>query len=299
MNITEIIGEPVADRGTFAPASGRACDHVASPEPEPAEPSRRAAAVIALIVVGTLAAGMAIGTMLPVSRSGGPVPATSGLAGSPAPSHVGDVAALALQLHLTGLSEPSQVLTAAPGSSDSPTGIWVNASAAIASKPLGNDQWQITLAADVMELVDGTYESAGIQYFQMAIGAGSGSPTALTPPARIPPPQLSIPDTTRFSGAVPADQATAVTAFLEAHLTGTGELQRYATPTARIRSFPEPPFAGISIESLGSDSLGQVQARLLATTQRGSQLLLAYTLDMTFDGVWEVAAIHSSPGATK
>ena len=299
MNITEVLGEPVTDNGVIAPTAGRTCDHAAFPEPEPAEPPRRSATVITLVVVGALAAGMVIGTLLPMARSGESIAATSVPAESPAPSHIGDVAALALQLHLTGLSEPSALLPEALGGSGSPTGIWVNASAAIASEPLGSDQWQVTLAADVMELVDGAYEPAGIQYFQMTIGAGGGSATALTAPARVPPPQLSAPDIASFSGPVPPDQATAATAFLEAHLTGVGELQRYVTPTAQIRQFPEPPFDTISIESLGSDSLGRVRARLLATTNRGSQLLLAYTLDMTFDGVWEVAAIHPMPGATQ
>jgi hypothetical protein len=96
----------------------------------------------------------------------------------------------------------------------------------------------------------------------------------------------------RFGGAVPPDQGNAVADFLNAYLTGQGEVARYIAPTARMALFTAPPYASSTIESLGSDARGWVRARLTATTTNGATQSLEYTLEMTYaSGVWEVLTL--------
>jgi hypothetical protein len=93
-----------------------------------------------------------------------------------------------------------------------------------------------------------------------------------------------------FNGSVPADQVAAVTSFLEAHLTGQGEVARFVSPTTRIPLFAVPPYESIAVTHVGADSVGRVMTQVAAVTSRGAHHDLEYTLELTFEsGVWEVA----------
>jgi hypothetical protein len=197
-------------------------------------------------------------------------------------------------LQLSGLTDPTDLGTmyagAPPETEDA--GLWVNRSAAVATESLGDQFWLVTVAVDALEMVDGAYESVGIQYYDLTVASGGDQPMAVSAPTRIPAPAVigapsGVPT---FGGPVPADQAVATSSFLEAYLTGRGEVARYLSPTARILLFAKAPYETVKLGSLGSDSLGRVRAQVEATTNRGGHQNLEYTLEMTFEsGVWEVS----------
>jgi hypothetical protein len=200
------------------------------------------------------------------------------------------------------MADPSGLapLAAIESMSSESTGLWAARTAAIDTEPLGNGFWQVTLAAEVLELVDGAYESTGIHYYELTITDQGGHPVALSAPARVPdpaPPATSA--APAHNEAVPADQAAAAAAFLDAYLTGNGELARFVSTTAYIAPFAQPPYASTEVRDLGADSLGNINVIVEATTERGGHQALEYTLEMTFEsGVWEVSNLIAAAPAT-
>jgi hypothetical protein len=209
---------------------------------------------------------------------------------------VAGLAELFVATHLSGVATEEDLMTLHPTGTpaDGASGLWVNSAVAVDGTAIGDDVWRMTVAADVLEMIEGAYEPAGIQYYTVTVAETAAQPVALTAPSRIPPPGNMVQPVTaaRFAGAVPPDQGNAVTEFLNAYLTGQGEVARYMAPTARIALFSAPPYASIAMESQGSDSLGRVRARLTATTAGGATQTLEYTLEMTHSGgVWEVLTL--------
>jgi hypothetical protein len=213
----------------------------------------------------------------------------------PAPATVGDFAELFASLHLSGLASASDMAPLYLGEvSAAATNTWINRSAAVGMDPLGDGLWTVTVAAEVLEMVEGAYETAGIQYFEVTVDAGGDHPVAVSAPARVPAPGVvqtssAIPS---FAVTVAPDQLTAAAAFFEAYLTGRGELARYVSATAQIPMFAEPPYESISMVGVAADSLGRVRVDLDAATARGGQHRIQYVAEMTFErGVWEVAGL--------
>jgi hypothetical protein len=210
------------------------------------------------------------------------------------PPNLGSFAEMVTALQLSGIADPADLAAMYSGTltTTTGTGLWVNRSAAVATEPLGDEFWLVTVAIDALEMVDGVYESVGVQYYDLTIATGGDRPMAVSAPTRVPAAAARAGPTgvPTFGGPVPADQAVAVSGFLEAYLTGRGEIARYVSRTARILLFPEAPYETIRIGSLGSDSLGRVRAHVEAATNRGGHQNLDYTLEMTFEsGVWEVS----------
>ena len=300
MNITEMLGAPVSDPADPIPAVTQGCS-MSPPPPEPDAETRRArprAWLWLVTILTALAGGYGLATWIrPVTAEPPPtVPAElRSAAASPA---VTAVAEMVTALHLTGLAGPEDLAILAAGTipTTGPTGFWVNSTAAIATEPHADAQWLVTVAVDVLELVDGAYEPAGIQFFEILVADGA-SPTAISLPSRVPPPPTGLqPAAASFGAPVPIDQEHAISGFLGAYLTGNGEVARYAATTARMPRFPEPPYESVSVQQLGADSQGAVRARVAATTRRGTALTLDYTLELTFErGVWEITAINRLP----
>jgi hypothetical protein len=197
-------------------------------------------------------------------------------------------------LQLSGLADPADLVTLYTGASQATEvgGLWVNHSAAISTESLGTGYWLVTVAVDALEMQDGAYESAGIQYYEITIATDGDRPMAVSSPARVPSPAgaATPTDVPPFGGAVPADQAVATTSFLDAYLTGRGEVAHFVSPTSRIQLFPEAPYETIEVLSLGADSLGRIKADIAAATSRGGRQHLEYTLEITYQGgVWEVS----------
>lgn len=292
MSAAVTLGVPVADAEDYPRPTPPSCRTPPSipdlPIPEKAR-SIRLWWVAAGIL--TLAIGIALGRfLLPDSAA----PNTS--AGTPMPpAEVAATAELFVALHLSGTTPPADLAVFYSG--DSPregvTGYWANRTATISVEPIGEDVWLATVAADMLEPAGDAYESAGIHYYQLAVDSSGANPLTLSAPARIPRPDpASIPERGEgFEGAVPPDQQSAASAFLEAYLTGEGEAARFLSPATHLRLFETPPYTAASVVAIGSDPVGRLRAGLDVTSASGATARLDYMLTMTFErGIWEVVA---------
>jgi len=298
MNIAEILGRPVSDLAEFDEPDRPGCSAVVVPEHAAEPPSEKRGRLWAtLAIVAALAVGLAAGVYLTRSTATTDTVFTPPTATAVAvPPNIGGFAELFTEMHLTGLTSTADLARLYTGEApDTPaSGLWINRSAAVSTRSLGRDFWAVTVAVDVLEMADGTYETAGLQYFELTIAGNGGRPVAVSTPSRIPPPAtVGLPaGMPLFRGTVPADQETAVAAYLEAHLTGRGEVARYLSPTARIPIFAEAPYSSVTLGSMGSDSVGRVNVQVEAFTRRGGHHTIEYTLELTFEnGVWEVSAL--------
>ncbi len=298
MNITEMLGSPVNDPVEFEPSSPAGCSSAPRQpsSPPPSRPRRRV--LLTSLLVGALAIGLGIGWYLGTGDVSNPIEPAIPPADVVAPPQIGDFAEMFTALYLSGLATPKDLGSMYTGSMPAAAGTWVNQSAALAVEPLTSGFWQVAIAVDALELIDGAYESAGIQYFELTVADKTPYPVAVSAPARIPPPaNVGEDGASDFTGTVPSDQAAAVSHFVNGYLTGQEDIARYVTPTARIQLFAEPPYASATITSLGSDELGNVTVAVSAVTNGGAMHPLQYTVALSFEaGVWEVADLTSVVG---
>lgn len=245
--------------------------------------------------ISALGVGIGAGSYLAHTPTPDPAPVAPTAPQAPVPaSEVGSFAELVTSIHLSGLADPADLAPLYTGRSApaGTTGLWANQTAAVTSTSLGEGFWQVTVAVDTLELVEGAYEWAGVQYYEVTVAELDGQPVAVSGPSRIPGPAAAPTPSgmPNYNAAVPADQTAAAISFLNAYLTGNGEIARFVSATARIAPFAEPPYASIEIRDLGTDSLGHVNVLIEATTDRGGHQALEYTLEMSFEsGVWEVS----------
>lgn len=294
MSIAEMLGTPVRDAAEATHEAEPTCS--VPPPPDKARPERtRRIGWTWMFLVGVLALaiGFGAGAYLSSSPAAAESTADSIVASQTVPPAIGGFAEMVTALQLSGLADPADLATLYAGTPPTTEvgGLWINRSAAISTESLGPDYWVVTVAVDALEMQDGAYEAAGIQYYEITIATDGDRPVAVSAPARIPSPAVAaVPaGVPTFGGAVPADQAVAATSFLDTYLTGSGEVARFVSPTSRIQLFPEAPYETIEVLSLGADSLGRIKAAVAASTSRGGRQHLEYTLELTFEsGVWEV-----------
>jgi hypothetical protein len=295
MNITEVLGIPVSDPVSWEGPSEPECSVSTTPEyRRKPEPRRLHWIWVALAVVATFAGGFGARTYLATPGVAERLPISNTIPDRD-PASVGNFAELFTSLHLTGLASTADMSHLYVGTMpESVRGTWVNKSSAVAVELHGDDIWTVTVAADVLQIVEGAYESAGIQYFDVTVDSSGDHPIAISAPARVPGPGVARPSNAvpAFADTVPPDQLAAATAFLDAHLSGRGELARYVSTTAQIPPFDTPPYKSISIVTAAADSRGRVQVDLEATTGRGGLHRLQYVANMTFErGIWEVSSL--------
>jgi hypothetical protein len=252
----------------------------------------------ALAALGLLTAGLGFGRLLAPSPAGAESPVQP-LTAAAIPATAADFAVLFTSLHLTGLTSAGDMASMYAGSTPGPTatGMWINREAVVAVRPTHEDLWEVTVVVDAMELVDGAYEPAGLQYYQVTVDTAGDHPTAVALPARVPGPtaahrSLTIPS---FDRDLPPDQAEAIAGFFGAHLTGQGEVARFTATTAQIPRFDQAPYVAVDIAAAGSDEWGRVHTTIEAVTENGGRHRLEYTVATTFErGVWEVTELVSA-----
>lgn len=160
-----------------------------------------------------------------------------------------------------------------------------------------------------------------VRYFQVPVATGpaSGGATGFT--ALAMPAEVSAPDRIKapvlayeeWSSALPSDPRTqAVTEFLSAYLTGTGELDRYLAPGTKLRPVTPAPYSGIAVDQLAIEEGGQDSAVVTTVPRDGTRLRLMVALRATdHDGVrapltyaltlsaragrWEIKALDGAP----
>lgn len=302
MTINEMLGTPVSDRASPIRLSSVPCPIPTQPQPdENGERSNRTLLWSVLIAATSLCIGIAVGGYA-IPRAGDPAAVLSAVAAQvDVPAGVAGFAELFAATHLSGVAAAEDLAVLYPDAAAPPaaTGLWVNRAAAIAAVAVDEEVWRVTVATEVLEMVDGAYEPAGIQYYTVTVAQKDAQPVALSAPSRTPAPEnvAQRAAAPRYAGAVPPDQERAVVDFLGAYLTGNGEVARYMAPTARIALFPVPPYVSTRMESIGADALGRVRARLTATSANGATQALEYTLEMGYaSGVWEVLTLAPGTG---
>ena len=299
MNVAEMLGTPVNDPADFETERSTSCGPPTPPVALP-QPRRTTTRLLgAMLAFASLVVGAGVGWYVasrPATAADHPVVVDTS---SQAPTGVGDFAEMFTALYLSGTTPATDLAQMYPGPAPHRTGTWVNQTAAVRVESLGDGFWEVTVVVDSLESVDGTYKSAGVQYFDLTVSERDPYPVAVSAPSRIPPPATArLSDFPTFADSVPADQATAITHFFDGYLTHQEDVARYVTSTARIQRFAEPPYESISISSMGSDATGSVQVSVTATTPRGATHLLGYTLEMSFEaGVWEVSDLTSVVGS--
>ncbi|MEU8708668.1 conjugal transfer protein [Streptomyces sp. NPDC048565] len=183
--------------------------------------------------------------------------------------------------------------------------------------------WSVTVAARILtKRADGTRDAgaSAVRYFQVPVataplaGGASGytalaMPSEVAAPGRIPAPELVYGP---MRPALPTDPRTqAVTEFLVAYLTGTGELDRYLAPGTDLAPVAPAPYTGVAVDTLaiegekGSEPVGPVPTdgttlRLLVAL-RGTghdevRVPLSYALTLKARaGRWEIASLDGAP----
>ena len=158
MNITEMLGVPVADSAPVDDFTKPKCSIPVTPEHEAKQGQRRRSWVWTAFALATaVVIGFGAGTFATAQRTTAAT-ATLGTSLQAAPINVGDFAELFTSLHLTGLAPAADMSPLYVGEPvQTATGIWINRSAAVAVAPLGEDLWAVTVAVDALEMVAGAY----------------------------------------------------------------------------------------------------------------------------------------------
>jgi hypothetical protein len=167
---------------------------------------------------------------------------------------------------------------------------------------------------------EGGEGAAGVRYFQVPVATGpaAGSATgyvALALPAEVgAPPRIETPELAYgpMQPAAPSDPRTeAVTDFLAAYLTGSGDLGRYLAPGTQLSPITPARYTGLAVDSLaiaGEDGAQpsttvpedgthvQLLATVRATDHAGVRRPLTYALTLSARaGRWEIASIDGAP----
>ncbi|MET7714846.1 conjugal transfer protein [Streptomyces sp. NPDC005407] len=192
--------------------------------------------------------------------------------------------------------------------------------------------WSVTVAARITDTKPSDGKRPGnkddakaaaaqaVRYFQVPVATataagGVSGYTALAMPAEVAAPER-IPAPALVYGpmrpALPADPRTqAVTEFLNAYLTGAGELDRYLAPGTKLAPVAPAPYTGIAVDTLaiegekGTEPVTTVPddgttLRLLvalrATGHDEVRVPLTYALTLkSRAGRWEIASLDGAP----
>ena len=286
-----VIQFPIADP-TAEPAGGQQPSAPAAPS----RPSERASprwnsTTMALGVVGLT---LVLGAFLLGVRSG--------TAATSVPSQVSDFAAFATTLYLSQGFEGNEE-SLAPyflGEHDF-TGIprdqwFVKSSGAVASVQSTEGVWIVSVAAELFGAVNGQpasgYVDLGVHHFTIGVAERSGKLVATGLPTASEGPQpagaaaigLGVPQ-------VANEQVAAITTFLTAYLTGTGDVD-FATAAGGISPLEPAPYSTIAIRRIGvehADDGFVAVVEVLGTDTGQRSLIGSYTLRLDAD--WKVRAV--------
>lgn len=159
-----------------------------------------------------------------------------------------------------------------------------------------------------------------VRYFQVpvataAAAGGANGYTALAMPAEVAAPaRIDAPELVYgpMRPALPSDPRTkAVTEFLTAYLTGTGELDRYLAPGTKLAPIVPAPYTGLAVDTLaiegekgsepvttvpGDDTQLSLLVALRATGHDEVRVPLTYALTLTSRaGRWEISSLDGAP----
>ncbi|MFI5634702.1 conjugal transfer protein [Streptomyces sp. NPDC051664] len=202
--------------------------------------------------------------------------------------------------------------------------------AAVQVKEVSAGYWSVTVAAridagsdEASKPQDGTTDTPQetgavdgvLRYFQVPVksAGSSGGYVAAALPAEVAAPDMGEAAVLDYGTPVPADTHDAATAavseFLAAYLTGTGELDRYLSPGTDISQVSPAPYKQVKVAELAERGgefrasapvIEGTQRELLvnvdATDVSGQVRPLTYALQLKArDGRWEIASLDAAP----
>lgn len=286
MSLADVLGTPVHDQVAGDGTTQTSCRGLEYPEPSPPPDQRkRRSSIMAVGIIVALATGLVAGWF--GSGLWGAEAAIASSTENALPVGVANQAELFTALHLSGALDEQAASDA----------VWVNQTAAVSGEQIDGHTWQVTVAVDSLELIDGTYEATELQYFSVVVSTTGGQPTASGVPARIPAPARVASTESLFSEPVPQDQATTAIGFLEQYLTGGSELNRYLALPAGFANFESAPYHEITAQPLGANSLGQIRVAVAASKENGITHQLEFVLTLAIaDGVWVIEDVAAAVG---
>lgn len=178
---------------------------------------------------------------------------------------------------------------------------------AVAGVELVDGAWAVAVAVTVTDVRD----VQARRYFQVPVSFVDGAATALMLPTPIAGPSILTGAATNLYRSrvdLASSPAQAVTGFLGAYLTGTGDVARYVTPGVNITGLEPAPYTQVDLTDLRTStdfdtSVAPVdgqEARLLAvataSVAKDQSVPVAYALTVTARaGRWEITAIDQAP----
>lgn len=277
-----------------------AVDH----DPDPPAPSPRSvrlwvrAAAIAGVVVAMVA-----GAYWAVSVPSGDAVRDDG---TPPPHGLEGFAEMYVATYLTaagneGAAELRRFYAAGPdGTELHGAARWVAQTAAVAVSQPSPGQWEVTVAADVLSYDGDGYRRDGVQHYLVGVVEDpAGGLAAASLPARIPaPPPAPLPAAS--SGAVIDDPAVGalVAGFLDAYLTGAGDLRSYASE--EVSPGVPTAFVAVSVTDITGmlDTEGLLRLRVRGTARDAGEktLPIEYHLVVVAQGAtMRIAQVTAGP----
>lgn len=179
-------------------------------------------------------------------------------------------------------------------------------------RQVGPRYWSITVAADLTASAPrGRSAVLGTRFFQVGVANTADGYTATSLPAVVAGPAPASMPPLQYNGtplATTDPTAAMVARFLDAYLTGRGELARYLAPGTRLAAISPPPFAKATVLSLTPASpprpngdgdpppISAVLAEVRVTDPGGRMQHLTYALRVAVrDGQWVVTALEPAP----
>lgn len=279
--------EVAVDTSTDAPA----------PSTRPLQPRARAA-----LVGGILIAVVVTAIWATREPHGAAAPPTDRLA---PPHGLEGFAEMFVSTYLTaagddGVTELRQFYAAGPVAAElNGNDRWVTRTAAVAVERRSPQQWQVTVAADVLTF-DGTgYRRNGVQHYLVGVVEGASGLAATSLPVRTPaPPPAPIPVVAGGTAIDDPAVAALVGGFLDAYLTGMGDLRAYAS--ADLGDGVPDGFASVSVTDItGMPDPGgvlQLRVRGTATERSGETIPVEYYLAVAADGAtMRIAEVAATP----
>ena len=167
--------------------------------------------------------------------------------------------------------------------------------------------WSVTVAATVTD----ARKSTARRYFHVPVRVAGTAVTALTLPAPVPPPVIVPAASGEYRVQLGAGGAPgqAVAQFLNAYLSGTGDVSRYLTPGVSLPSLTPAPYALVRLDDVrglsddpGADRDGntlRVLAFATASVTDKQTASFVYALSLTARaGRWEITSIDPAPAFT-
>ncbi|WP_331723086.1 conjugal transfer protein [Nocardia sp. NBC_00511] len=273
---------------------------------------RESIAVIAVAGLAILGGGRAIFDAFDSSSSGPTVNTTTSVVGHAqlAGSFARDFVVTYLSLSAAGQSQLGAYVSGAQSATLPPVGRQVSdpavAFVSLSSSESGIDIWSVTIS--VRSATRATAQTdVQRQFYRVAVSVGAGRVRALSLPAVVEPP-ASGSDLTlvyRASCAVDTVLGTVASGFLQALLTGSGDIARYTTAGSGIAALKPTPFTSVETATISADdpecgTRTNTARVLVSINPKGDGGVVTPTLDYPLTmvrtaGQWQVASVDPAP----